>query len=87
MTLRTRLLITFIALGAGPLLLVGWMTSRRNLGAVRDLVAGETQLVAERVSEEIGVRYEILHGEVLFLAGNAETLRLSGVLTPRARES
>jgi signal transduction histidine kinase len=76
MTLRTRLLITFIALGAVPLMVVGWVTSQRNLRAVEDLVARETRLVAERVSEEIGSRYDARLGEVLFLAGNEETYRL-----------
>ena len=78
MTLRTRLLITFIALGAVPLMVVGWVTSQRNLRAVEDLVARETRLVAQQVSEEIGERYDARLGEVLFLAGNEETLRLFG---------
>ena len=44
MTLRTRLLITFIALGAVPLMVVGWVTSQRTLRAVEDLVARETRV-------------------------------------------
>jgi len=78
MTLRTRLLITFIALGAVPLMAVGWITSLRNLRAVEDLVARETLLVAQRVSEEIGERYDARFSELLFLAENTETLRLFG---------
>ncbi len=78
MTLRTRLLITFIALGAVPLMVVGWITNQRNLRAVEDLVARETHLVAEKVSGEIGERYDARLGEVLFLAGNEETFRLFG---------
>ena len=78
MTLRTRLLLTFVALGAVPLLVVGWVTNQRNLRAVEALVAGETRLVAGRVAEEIGERYDARLGEVLFLAENEETLRLFG---------
>jgi signal transduction histidine kinase len=78
MTLRAKLLISFITLGAIPLMAVGWMSGRRNLQAVQDLIAGETRLVADRVSEEVGSRYEIIFGELLFLAENAETLRLYG---------
>ena len=81
MTLRTRLLFTFVALGAVPLLVVGWVTNQRNLRAVQDLVAGETRLVAERVASEIGERYDARHGEGLFLAENEETLRLFGEAT------
>ena len=94
MTLRTRLLITFIALGAVPLMMVGWATNVRNLRAVEDLVARETLLVAQRVAGEVGERYDARLAGLLFLAENVETLRLFGVtsipafaLTPEGPEA
>jgi signal transduction histidine kinase len=78
MRLRNKLLITFITLGAAPLLVVGGVTNYRNQRAVERLVADQTARVASRVSRELSERHAIRLGDVLFLAENTETLRLLG---------
>ncbi|MGD2123128.1 MAG: ATP-binding protein [Gemmatimonadota bacterium] len=76
MRLRQRLILIFLGLGVVPILVAGWMAHRRNLSAVRELVASQARERADRLAGEIETLYEPRRSELLYFAENTETLRL-----------
>jgi signal transduction histidine kinase len=78
MSLRTKFLALFIALGVLPLLALGVLSYVRSTRALEDLLADRTAAIASRAAETLSQRYSTAVSDLLFLANNAETQRLLG---------
>jgi signal transduction histidine kinase len=86
MSLRTKFLVLFLALGVVPLLALGILSYVWGTHALEDLLAERTAAIASRAAETLTQRYTRALSDLLFLAQNAETQwllgnrQLSGVL-------
>jgi signal transduction histidine kinase len=78
MSLRTKFLSIFIALGALPLLTLGVLSYRQSTKALEDLLAARTGAIASRAGGTLAERYARSLSDLMFLANNAETQRLLG---------
>jgi signal transduction histidine kinase len=76
MSLRARLIALFCALAVGPLSAVGIFDYVRARRTLRDLVASQTQAIAERTAAELRDRYALRQSDMLLLSENVETQRL-----------
>ena len=76
MSLRTKFLALFIALGVLPLVALGVLSYVRSTRALEDLLADRTAAIASRAAETLRQRYSSAISDLLFLANNAETQRL-----------
>jgi signal transduction histidine kinase len=76
MTLRTKLLALFAALGVVPILALGVFNYARSMEALEGLIRSRTSTIARRAAEEIGQLYAQRQSDLLLLSENAETLNL-----------
>src|SRR5687767_9666565 len=76
MTLRTKLLAMFAALGVVPLVGMGVLGYVQSARAVETQIEAQTRLIAERAATEIRRRVEAIDAELLLVADNAESQRL-----------
>ncbi len=76
MSLRAKLISMFCALAAGPLVAIGVFLYFRSMRTVRELIAAQSRVIAERAASELRDRYSLRESDLLLLAENAETQRL-----------
>ena len=88
MTLRGRIFALFLALAAGPLIVLALLVSRAVSGAVHGLVAEQVQQLAERSATVLARRHALHRSDMLLLADNDETQRLlRGPLSAAQRDT
>ena len=76
MTLRSKLVLTFVLFALFPLVVIGALGYVETVRALEALVASQTTLLAERVASEIRDRRERLDANLALLAENVETERM-----------
>jgi signal transduction histidine kinase len=87
MSIRTRMLLLFLALAVVPLLILGAVASSRSLRALEDMIAAQNARVAERVAATVEQRAALIQSDQLFLSENEEVQRwlATGDRDPAAR--
>jgi len=75
-SLRSRLLLLFVALAVGPLATVGLLDYARSRRMIRALIVAQTDTLARRAAATIADRYAVIRSDILLLSENAEVQQL-----------